>query len=894
MFLGYAEVDLPSVVQGALVLRHRRLLSSGLATALLLVGLGTMPVAAGSSTSDPSENSPSASPTDLLTEAGSSLSATPSTSASPSPTPAASSETTDAGPPPNSPTSPTPSGSGGSSDNSPEPEPEPDTDSDAEEEHEPLKAAALANTPLQCEPGHIYGLTATGQLRHAQPGGAVASVGVRASGVSSFNGLGVGANGDSVFAYERRTSSGKQASALTVWQYAPTTEEWTNTKIGIDSNVSGSAVQFVGGAVNLKNGRFYVGGFIANGTRFRIWEYNPTTATTAYKGEVDTASGSSSGSNGDIDFDALGNLYIVRGVGSTTTIFSVTSADLAASSGGAIAGSLSKSVTTMTNVNGVAFDSDGRAYLGAGDNMQSYAMPGWTDRQSVTTNLGGSTDLASCSSPPNITIEKVVEGSRVKTTDQFNLTLTQGGSTVGEVTTSGTKPGLQPEHIGPLPTVRGARLRFVETGAGNTSLDEYATSYRCEVDGVPDPSTSGEGRSSEITIPNSGSSVVCRLHNAPLLSQVNISKTVLDYDGANPQAGKDWTLGAVPDATAGDVTGTPTSATQQTNDKGIVGWELRFGTAKSRATVTVSEKQQSGYEFVSGTCKVASLDGTSRAIELTTGNATAVPDVAPGDQVDCHYVNKVAGAELTLKKDLETSFDPDAGSEQWVLSAAGPTAGISGLTGEAAVTAVDAAPGSYSLAETLSAEYKSKADGYEAVRLVCTDSETGTNSSVSLGNPHLALKPGTSVTCVFTNRDLPGSAEWLKIEGGTGEALAGSEWTLTGPGHPDGLAVTGSDTGEFFVGDLTWGDYELMESKAPPGYKRSDAVHELIIGPANTNGLAIDLGSLENQPQDPLTLPLTGGAGSLPYWMGGGLLAVIALAIAWWKSRRGGTATVRQ
>ncbi|MGP5071350.1 SpaA isopeptide-forming pilin-related protein [Arthrobacter rhombi] len=870
------------------MLRHRRWLSSGLATALLLVGLGAMPVAADSVAADPVESSPSASQTNGPKEPVSSASATPSTSASPSETPAVQDDAPDAEPEPDSSTSAGPSETKGPSKQSTE------SEEAAEEENELLKAAELASTPLQCEAGHIYGLTGTGQLRHARPDGTVASIGVPARGVSSFNGLGVGANGDPVFAYERGTSSGTAASALAVWQYAPTTGEWTNTGKTIDSNASRRTVQFVGGAVNLKNGRFYVGGFNANGSRFRVWEYNPATGATAYKGEVNTAAGASNSSNGDIDFDALGNMYIVRGVGSTTTVFSVTAADFAAASGGTIAGSLSKSVTTMSNVNGVAFDSDGRAFLGAGEELRSYAMPGWTNRQSVTSNLGGSTDLASCSSPPNITIEKVIEGGRVKTDDQFNLTLKQGGSTVGEATTTGTKPGLQAEHIGPVPTVRGARLQFEETGAGATNLDEYATSYRCEVDGALVPNASGEGRRGEITIPDSGSSVVCRFHNAPLLSKVNITKTVLDYEGANPEAGKDWTVGAEPDATTGNVNGSPVASSQQTNDDGQAGWELRFDTAKARATVTVSETQQPGYEFVSGSCEVVSLDGSSRTVELAHEDATAVPDVAPGDQVDCGYVNKVAGAELTLEKDLETRFDPDAGTEQWVLSADGPTSGISGVTGEASVTAVDAAPGRYSLAEALAAEYESKADGYETVSLVCNDSETGTDASASLDAPTLTLDPGAKVTCVFTNRDLPGSAEWLKVDGGTGDALAGSEWTLTGPGHPDGLAVTGNDAGEFTVDDLMWGDYELLETKAPTGYKRSDAIHELTVGPGSSNGLAIDLGSLENEPQDPLTLPLTGGVGSLPYWLGGGLLAALALVTAWWKSRRGGAAAVRR
>lgn len=768
---------------------------------------------------------------------------------------------------------------------------------DDAEEAEPAKpqAMALRAVQLQCGPGYVYGVRANGQILQITPGGAVTNIGSPASGATSFNGLGMGAGGSAVYGYERSSGGGEgQVSRASVHRYNPATEQWTNTGHVINSNTGGRTVQFVGGAVSLQNSRYYVGGFSSDGRNFRLWEYDPATNSSVYKGQLNTSAGASTGSNGDFAFDALGNLFIVRGVASTSTVFSITAEDLAAASGGIIPGSQSNSVTTMSNVNGVAFDSDGRAFLGAGADLRSYAMPNFTNRLDVTASLNSSTDLASCGSPPTITIEKVVEGERVKDEDQFHLTLTQGNSTVGQTTTTGSEPGLQAERVGPLPAVRGVPLRFTETAAGGTNLNDYATSYRCEVDGVLDPQASGEGRTGTVTIPASGESVVCRFHNAPLLSSVDITKTVLDYDGADPQPGTGWTVGAASIATTGTVAAAPAAATQQTNGQGHADWELRFGTAASRATVTVSETQQPGYAFVRGTCEVASLDGSSRTVELTSEAGTAVPGVAPGDQVECHYVNKVAGAELTLQKDLETRFDPAAGTEQWVLAASGPTSGISGVTGDAAVTAVDAAPGRYTLSETLAVDYESKASGYEAVSLVCTDGESGTISSVSLSDPNLTVEPGTSVTCVFTNRDLPGSAEWLKTDGGTGDALAGSEWMLTGPRSPDGVALTGDDAGNFLVGDLIWGDYELRETKAPTGYKLSEEVHHLTVGPAGSNGLSVDLGALKNDPQDPLTIPLTGGIGSIPYWLVGGLLAVLALAIAAWKSRRGVGAIPRE
>src|SRR5690606_35978734 len=105
-----------------------------------------------------------------------------------------------------------------------------------------------------------------------------------------------------------------------------------------------------------------------------------------------------------------------------------------------------------------------------------------TGKQTVVdTRFGTSNDLASCGSPPTITIEKVVEGGRFQASDQFTLTLRQGsanGTVIGTATTSGNAPGVQPARVGPLPTVRNVPLYFSETGASGTNLNNYVSSYR--------------------------------------------------------------------------------------------------------------------------------------------------------------------------------------------------------------------------------------------------------------------------------------------------------------------------------------------------------------------------------------------------------------------------------
>lgn len=502
----------------------------------------------------------------------------------------------------------------------------------------------------RCAAGYVYGISETGQIRQVSPNGSVADLGSRAPGVSSFNGLGIGPGGERVLAYERTSSS----TAVTIWEYSTTAGTWASRGHSINSATNSRTVQFVAGGISLNNGRYYVGGFNSDGTAFRLWEYNPVSNTSTYKGHINTSPGSSN-TNGDLAFDSLGNLFVVRGSGTTTTVFSVTAADLASANGSQIPTSTSSSVTTMSSVNGVAFDSSGKAFLGSSDILRSYSMPNWSSPTTIVSSGLNSTDLATCSSPPTITIEKYVENGRVTSTDQFAMTLRQGQTAIGSATTTGNSAGLQKERIGPLPTVRGVPLTFSETGAGTTNMSQYSSSYRCEVDGVQDHSASGNGTSGTITIPAGGQSVICRFHNSPLMAHVVITKQVTDAEGENPQPRRGWTVGAAAVATSGTAATTPASAMQQTDASGEAAWDIRFSSSAGRADVTVSEAQQAGYEFVAGQCTVTHLDGSTAVTELTGPGGQRLTGVRPGDSVDCTYVNKPMPGGLTIVKAFDES-----------------------------------------------------------------------------------------------------------------------------------------------------------------------------------------------------------------------------------------------
>lgn len=152
-----------------------------------------------------------------------------------------------------------------------------------------------------------------------------------------------------------------------------------------------------------------------------------------------------------------------------------------------------------------------------------------------------------------------------------------------------------------------------------------------------------------------------------------------------------------------------------------------------------------------------------------------------------------------------------------------------------------------------------------------------------------------------TEHPILGTVNWAKTDE-AGDALAQSEWELTGPddfndGAPlaiedciadDAADCTGADrdpaAGQFSVVHLPWGNYELRETKAPAGYypMTDPMAFEIVDGE-----LVKDLAGIENLRRESPGLPLTGGFGSDLYFMLGGSVAALgAVAYGLMKWRR--------
>lgn len=714
--------------------------------------------------------------------------------------------------------------------------------------------AAPNASVIQCTAGVVYGVSAGGQLQQVSAG-TVTSIGSPATGVSSFNGLGIGTGGSPVLAYERTNG----ARTATMFSFNPVSGTWTNTGDAYNTVNDGYNGSLVAGAVDLKTGSYYFGGFSGNGTQYYLWRYNPgSTPRFTFVGTLDTSTNAASASNGDMAFDAAGNLFVVRGVGSTTTVFSVTAANLAAGTGGTIPSSTSNSFTTNANVNGVAFDASGKAYLGTGNTVTSYDMPNWTNATVVASSTSGysGTDLASCSSPATITLEKDVQG-RVNDTDQFALSLTQGSTTLGTATTAGTATGVQSQRVGPLPAVRGTTVNFSETGAGGTNLSGYTSSYQCTVDGQPmTPAVSGTGTSGSVTIPVTGQEILCRIVNSPRSAAVTVNKTwVVDgksyADGQQPAG-----ISATPSLTPGG-TGTGSVAWGQRRTGFTIGQSVGIG-----ETTVIDPNAFPGCTLSSATISGPGVNGTQAIGQPTTVKL-------PGTENVYQVTNTVTCQTLTVIKNVQNTHGGTRSATDWNghLKATQGQNVLSYNTGQKRYVAT----GSYVISEDLLA-------GYTQAGITCQ------GGTLAADGKTVSVAAGANVTCTITNQDQAGSVTWKKSDE-SGRALAGSVWTLTGPGGAtreitdcvaaSAASCTGADkdpaAGAFNLAGLDMGDYTLVEKSAPAGYVLDTTPHRFTLT-SDRKDFAFTT-AFKNVQRAAVTLPLTGGTGSDLFTLGG--LAVL-------------------
>ncbi|MCA1006814.1 DUF11 domain-containing protein [Rhodococcus hoagii] len=338
---------------------------------------------------------------------------------------------------------------------------------------------------------------------------------------SSPNQLGIGVGG----AYAVYTDQNK------IYKYNASTGETSETN-------RPSGYQTFQGAVNPKNGLYYFGGYVDNGG-FKYGVYDPGT-NSVVPGDVKVnVTTSRPGTNGDIAFDAAGNLYIVSSGSGEGLVYSVPGPINANSTVTATATTgKSKAFASATSI---AFGSDGYLYVGRTGSKDLTRVDPATGATVKTLSSMEMYDLGSCSDPYSIELRKDLPAGRVADGDQFLLEVTGGGVSTGNTaTTTGSATGVQPVKVGPLLGLPGTEYTIKETAKNGADLANYNVTWQCLDAKTNAKLSNGAGASGKVSLPSTkgGASVICTFTNGSLKSGLALEKTAAPNAPADFKVGK--------------------------------------------------------------------------------------------------------------------------------------------------------------------------------------------------------------------------------------------------------------------------------------------------------------------------------------------------------------------
>lgn len=372
----------------------------------------------------------------------------------------------------------------------------------------------------------------------------------------------------------------------------------------------------------------------------------------------------------------------------------------------------------------------------------------------------------------------------------------------------------------------------------------------------------------------------------------------------------------------------------------------------------IDSTSQFGFKYISGdTSKWYGASGSSDSVpkegnNFKFTNGSELPDVVV-ISAGPSYSNKApSGCAVTSTAAYSSRRVTSRSGEHRAVSAVLRAQGsVLNAVNETVSTKVDedTAAGKFKVSDLANGTYhlkeKTAPNGYEVSNMVYT---------ITIANGSATWKPAfgsDNADNKIANTRKTGSVTWTKVSSDSNNAnpLPGSQWTLKQTktfSWADGVAKytvvtsgatlgtvtdcvndennvadcstqTGAyvdldgDSGKFKISGLGWGEYELVESKAPDGYDLDNTPHKFRIGPLegdniagnwyantdfNTEGTSayneqttftVNGGAIKNKPG--VILPGTGGAGD--YWiyaaaLVAALISVVAAGMALKVRRR--------
>lgn len=752
--------------------------------------------------------------------------------------------------------------------------------------------------------------------------------------LEQFNGLGIAPDG-TVYA-QGRFYRANSARWVEVYRLRPGATSWES--LGTLRYPIGDTTYWVAGGVDPTTGIYYFGKYKQSGwhywpayneyipkeikLEFELYKFDPNnpgirrvatvipTETITVPDNIRFVEDYWFLINGDLAFDALGNLYIMNGHNLGTDFWTITADHLATASGTIETDSMIQnrvnpyavSTQFMKSINGIAFNIDGRLSLSTLTHHYKYNLttgsfidmgqtnPPGTNGASITER--NHVDLASCTTPPTLEVRKELAGPRYNN-EQFRLSISRPDGS--EYTVPKDTEGTGRNVIGNVTAtvISGETYGFGEEIVGNPQItsDAYRTTWECrDKNGYDLPTTgtySGIGMDGEITVPNLiknengkdvAPNIVCTFTNTPRNGRVVWSKI---NDSGNELGRTVWNI-----RPASGGTGIRVEDCVADSSKECSGPDIDPSPGKFRVE-----------NLAFGDYVLTEIEAPPTYEPTNQPNPFSVTFAKPEWTFGTAFVNEQKRNSVSWEKvdDAKPEANPLPGSKWTLTRHNGDVFTIEDCVeaGQCTGYDVDSRPGKFKVEALKNGTYTLKEieapEGYEIP-------ENGNSVTFDFKE----VGPDYRIEVPFVNPRLKGSVTWKKVDDSTPTAkeLAGSEWVLTGPGGESSATITVKDcvtdngqqcpadggdsnpaAGVFEVKDLAWGNYTLVESKAPAGYQLITDEYSFTIDADNRT---VDLKEIVNNKREPTSLPLTGGLGREFYTiLGAGLFgAGFAVAIA--------------